>query len=100
MAKHIVKARAVQSRPAVAIDCPCEGETVARPFYTIKIAADSTTGVEVSIDQGDWMPCREALGLWWFDMSGFDAGEHEVIARTDLGNGLMVSSAPRHFRAV
>lgn len=98
MAKHSVKTRAVQSRPAVSIECPCDGEAVARPFYTFKIVADSATGVEVSIDQGDWMPCREALGLWWFDWSGFDAGEHELTARTHIGDGLKISSAPRHFR--
>lgn len=93
-------ARAVQSRPAVAVEFPCEGETVARPFYTIKIAAEaSADGVQVSIDKGEWLPCREALGSWWFDWSGFEHGQHELSARTNIGDGLMVSSAPRHFRA-
>ena len=88
----------VQSRPAVRVEFPGEGEAIARPSYTFQIAATpGVNGVEVSIDHGDWMPCREALGLWWYDWSGFGMGEHELTARSRMGNGLSTSSAPRLF---
>lgn len=92
------KARAVQSRPALRVVCPSEGDVVARPSYTFHIAAASgADGVEVSIDQGDWIPCREALGLWWYDWSGFDKGDHEIGARSRMGDGISINSAPRRF---
>ena len=94
------KARAIQSRPAVRVECPGAGDVIARPSYTIKVAATSgVAGVDVSIDQGDWMPCREALGFWWFDWNGFDKGEHELSARSRMGDGLTANAVPRLFSA-
>ena len=97
---HNAKAMAVQSRPAVRVECPSEGDVIARPSYTLRIAATpGAAGVEVAIDRGDWMPCREALGLWWYDWNGFENGAHEVVARTRMGDGLSINSAPRRFSA-
>lgn len=96
--KEKFKARAVQSRPAVVVEFPVEGEVISTPSYTIHVSvAPGTGGVEVSIDKGEWLPCREALGLWWYDWSGFDDGEHELSARTHMGEGIAVNSAPRLF---
>ena len=93
-----VATRAVQSRPAVRVECPGEGDVIARPFYTFKIAAmPGADRVEVSIDQGGWLPCREALGFWWHDWSGFDKGEHKLAARSRMGDGLSTNSASRRF---
>ena len=62
------------------------------------IAANpGTLGVEVSIDQGDWMSCREALGIWWYDWSGYAKGKHEVVARALITDGISASSSPRLF---
>lgn len=95
---HDERQTAVQSRPAVRVECPSEGAVIAGPSYTLQVAAmPGAHGVEVSIDQGDWMACREALGLWWYDWSGFDLGDHEVAARTQMGAGLSNVSAPRRF---
>lgn len=92
--------RAATSRPAVRVECPREGEAIAGPCYSFHIAAaPGTMGVEVSVDQGGWMPCREALGLWWFDWSGFDKGDHELTARALIGDGISASSSPRLFSA-
>ncbi len=96
--KHVDKLRTVQSRPAVQVQFPGEGEVISGLSYTFHIsAAPGTEGVEVSIDNGDWMPCREALGLWWYDWSGFDKGEHELAARTQMGDGISANAAPRRF---
>jgi hypothetical protein len=91
-------AKAVQSRPAVRVEWPGEDEAIARPSYTVHIAAmPGADGVEISIDSGDWMACREALGLWWYDWSGFEKGDYELSARTRMGDGISIISAPRRF---
>jgi hypothetical protein len=96
--KHSDKTRAFQSRPAVQVEFPREGDVIAQPSYTFQIkATPESDGMEVSIDKGAWMRCRESLGLWWYDWSGFDAGEHELEARTRMSEGLSTISAPRRF---
>jgi len=92
---------AVRSRPAVRVECPREGEVIARPVYAFHIAAaPGVLGVEVSIDQGAWSACREALGLWWYDWSGFDEGGHEIAARALISDGISASSSPRRFTVI
>ena len=92
------KATAVQSRPSVRVEYPREGEVIARPSYTFHIAASpGVAGVEVSINQGDWISCREASGLWWYDWSAFKNGDYELVARTRRGDGMTTESAPRRF---
>lgn len=89
---------AVPSRSAVRVECPREGEVIAQSDYAFHIvAAPGVMGVEVSIDQGGWAPCREALGLWWYDWSGYDKGDHELAARARISGGISVSSSPRRF---
>jgi len=98
-APAVSRERALQSGPAINIEFPREGEVVAPPVYTFQIVAAPGAGeVELSIDQGDWLPCRESLGLWWFDWSDFDKGVYEVIARTRTAEGVYTVSAPRQFR--
>lgn len=96
--EHAEMRMAVPSRPAVRVECPREGEVVAQPAYAFHIAATpGILGVEVSIDQGRWVICREALGLWWYDWSGFDKGDHEVVARARISDGISTNSSPRRF---
>ncbi|MDP3544486.1 MAG: hypothetical protein Q8T11_18630 [Elusimicrobiota bacterium] len=93
--------RAVPSRPGVRVECPGEGEEIAGTTYSFHIAAaPGTLGVEISIDQGEWLPCREALGLWWYDWTGFSKGGHQAAARAFVGEGIMASSSPRLFSAI
>jgi len=67
---------------AVAMDYPQEGETITSRDYTLRIsAAPQAKLVEACIDQGPWLPCREAAGFWWYDWSGFAAGRHQLRAR-------------------
>jgi hypothetical protein len=92
------RSKVAPSRPALHIEFPREGEVIARPSYTFKIEATSKAeGMEVSIDKGAWMACREALGMWWYDWSGFEAGDHELEARNRMGEGISTISAPRRF---
>jgi hypothetical protein len=74
--------------PTVRIEFPRDGETIAHPSYAIRIATSvKAAGVDVCIDQGEWQPCRESLGLWWYDWSGYDCGEHEAVARLRKPDG-------------
>jgi hypothetical protein len=94
---HGDQAAGARSRLSVRVEYPGEGETIARKPYTFHIAASpGTVGVEVSVDRGDWMPCREALGLWWRDWIAAGQGDHEIVARA-RGGGISADSAPRRF---
>lgn len=74
---------------------------IAPTSYTFQIAAaPSISCVDIAVDGGDWKPCREALGLWWCDWSGFEKGEHTMVARTRKSDGLSTNSAPRQFSVV
>ena len=98
---HGDKPRVAQSRPAVRVECPSEGEAISRPEFTFHIAAMSgAQGVDVSIDAGDWMSCRESLGLWWFDWSGYNTGSHTLLARTRMADGVASHSIPRRFTVI
>jgi hypothetical protein len=88
-----------QSRPAVRVEYPCQGELIAQPSYTLRIsvALEQPDAVEVSIDHGAWLPCREGLGLWWYDWSGYAKGGHEIMARTYTAGGVYAVSVPCRF---
>lgn len=77
---------------------PAQGETLAPPDYTFQIAtAEDASEVSVCVNHGDWLPCREALGLWWFDWSGFEPAEYLLVARMRRPNGTYATSEPRLF---
>lgn len=82
------------------IEYPKQDETIVSSNYTVRVAApESVEALDVSIDQGPWQPCRRDVGYWWFDWSGYAAGEHEIIARTRGHNGRWRMSAPRELTA-
>jgi len=84
--------------PAVSVSYPNEMEIISNLNYTLQIAVgEPAQAVELSIDQGDWRPCREGLGLWWYDWSGYDSGEHEAVARLRRPDGTTILSEPRIF---
>jgi len=87
---------ALQARPAV--DFPGQDETIVSPQYTVRVSApEAADRIDVSIDQGSWLACRKAEGYWWYDWSGYDDGEHELIARTPGKNGRWLMSTPNEF---
>lgn len=105
MAKHNNVAKlegpkqAVRSGPAVRVEYPREGETLTHSTYTFQIGAlPEAHDVEVAIDNEDWKPCRESLGLWWYDWADYTTGEHVLVARSrSNGNDTAATSAPRRF---
>ncbi len=79
------------------LDYPLQGEKISAGQYSVRVAAPGAKAVEVAIDQGDWRACREAVGYWWFDWSGYEAGEHEVVARVRTPEGRVARSEPHEF---
>ncbi|MFI5361813.1 MAG: hypothetical protein ACHQ49_07570 [Elusimicrobiota bacterium] len=91
-----MKTATVESRPE--IEYPKDGETIVSPEYTVRIAGpEAAEAVDVSIDQGPWRACRKEVGYWWYDWSGYDEGDHEIIARTLGSNGRWRMSVPREL---
>ena len=87
---------AVDVRPE--IDYPQSGEKIVSRQYTLRVGApEAAEEVGVSINQGPWQFCRRAAGYWWHDWSGYEAGEHEVIARARAKNTRWLVSKPRKF---
>jgi hypothetical protein len=96
--KATVPPKAVQSGPAVRVEYPREGDVLTHPTYSFQVAAlPGAKQVEVSIDNGEWRPCRESLGLWWHDWSGYADGYHVLSARTRISSDMSSVSAPRRF---
>lgn len=93
-------AKTSRSGPAVLVEYPREGETISPWTYTFQIRAlPEARCVEIEIDDGSWKPCRESLGLWWYDWAGYSKGEHVVAVRSrSNGNDTAAASAPRRFR--
>jgi hypothetical protein len=80
------------------IEYPQQGENILSPTYSFRVGAPAGAEcVDVSIDQGEWRPCRNAAGYWWYDWSGYDDGEHEIIARTRAPKGRWLLSTPHEF---
>lgn len=83
----------------VGVDYPQVGEILTSPHYAIRLSTSATEGVEISIDGKDWQPCRESVGFWWYDWSGYGAGAHTVVARISVGKRSL-KSKPRSFTAI
>jgi hypothetical protein len=88
----------VINKKVVAIEYPRESETIASNNYTFRIVAMSgVKHVEISINDSAWEPCRHSGDSWWYDWSGYGAGEYEVAARVRLANGHFHTTEHRFF---
>jgi hypothetical protein len=91
--RHAIR-RAAAAKPR--IEFPQEGEHLAADIYTMRVAAPDARSVSVAIDQGPWMEARHAVGYWWFDWTGMNKGEHEVIACAEYEGGREAVSESVH----
>jgi hypothetical protein len=82
----------------VTVDFPQEKEVVTSPEYTLRLGASlDAAQVEVSIDGSDWKACRESVGFWWFDWSGYSKIAHKISGRVTTKDGRVVYGDPRSF---
>lgn len=88
-----------QGKPTMfCVDFPRQNEVVRSPEYALRVSApESVKSVDVCIDQGEWQPCRQAAGHWWYDWSGYAEGEHEVITRSESAEGRTITCEPHEF---
>ncbi len=88
-------------KTTVHVKYPRAGETINRPSYAVQVEAPSKpVRVELRINASDWLPCREALGLWWYDWTGFEPGNHALVARVTTQDGDVLESVEREILAV
>ena len=71
----------------IAVDFPREGELIWTGHYAIRLSGTPGAEVEVSINNGDWKPCRPAVGFYWYDWWVDGNSTNEVAARARVGNG-------------
>lgn len=81
--------------PAVLLDYPQAGESVQPGHYAIRVAAKDGATVEVSIDGSAWVPCRSAVGYFWFDWEPSLPGTHTILARAKNGGPRFALSEER-----
>lgn len=79
----------------VIIDYPQKNDIITGLHYAIRIGASDNGAVELSIDSGDWQPCRQGGGFWWFDWGYFTPGEHTLVARLRDAEGTTLTKSPK-----
>lgn len=70
-----------QPETFVNIDHPTNGEIIGAHHYSIRISTNASGKVDISIDGGDWQPCRSSVGFWWFDWHHIPSGSHKIVVR-------------------
>ncbi len=102
MKKKSVKKKDVKEnsrkRHYVVVDFPEDNEIISHCDYTVKIGASNGDCVEVSVDGGNWFPCRRAEGYWWFDWLNYPEGFHKIEARLRIKNRTVKNSIVRKCR--
>ncbi|MBI5242504.1 MAG: hypothetical protein HY922_02325 [Elusimicrobia bacterium] len=83
----------------VSIEYPSEGEVVHYHAYTFQVkVVEGALHVRISVDGGPWHPCRESMGLWWYDWCGYASGEHKAMARIEKRGEIVIHSDLRRFK--
>lgn len=78
---------AIETAP-LALDYPQAREKIVSRHYTLRLTAyESAASVEVSINEGQWQPCRFSVGHWWYDWADYGSGKHTLRARATGPNG-------------
>jgi hypothetical protein len=89
-----VNAEKVKNAAAyVVIDHPTEGELVSGLAYVVRIGASARGRVEVSVNNGNWSPCRHSAGYWWFDWGYYKRGPQSITARLVDNKGKVIKKS-------
>lgn len=92
------KTKIVDTNEYVVVDYPKNLETITSWHYAVRVGASDCTGVDISIDDQPWQPCRNANGYWWFDWNHYQAGTHQLVARMHKRNGEYLISKRRRCK--
>ena len=100
-APKAAKTKLTASDEYVVIDHPRNLETISTGHhYAVRIGASDCNGVDISINDQPWQPCRHAIGFWWFDWANYPAGTHQIVARMHKPNGEYLISKRRRCKAI
>ena len=88
------------TEPTVYIDHPGEGEKVLTGHYAVRIGVDRSNCAELSINGGDWVPCRKSVGYFWYDWWPNKSGSYRLVVRAKLQDGSTIKSPVRTFTVV
>ncbi|HCC49058.1 MAG TPA: transaldolase [Elusimicrobia bacterium] len=89
----------VNTNEYVVVDFPKNLENITSRHYSVRIGASDCTGVDISINDQPWQPCRHAAGYWWFDWNNYQPGTHQLVARMHKRNGEYLISKRRRCKA-
>lgn len=90
--------RKAVNRRMLAVDYPRQNEVITSAHYTVRVFAPvGAKRVGISIDQGPWKSCRPSVGYWWYDWSGYEDGEHELVTSMVMPDDKRVISEPHEF---
>lgn len=81
----------------ITIDHPKNGEVIThKAHYAVRIGTPNNGRVELSIDNGEFLPCRHSVGYWWYDWCNIPVGKHTLVARLvdPVKNRTLKKSAP------
>ena len=84
-------------KASLVLDYPLEGEIVTSHSYCIRLTALQPNSVEICLDGKKWLFCRESVGHWWYDWSGFRSGGYTITARMTDKNGKVSKTKDRQF---
>lgn len=83
------------------LDHPQQGEKITAPRYTFRVGTiGAIERVEISLNQGPWEPCRNSVGYWWYDWSGYTAGRYQLAVRAQTKDNQEFTSEPCKFQVV
>lgn len=81
----------------LAIDFPRKEEKIASSRYTVRISAPVTGFVDISVDGMPFEPCRQAVGHWWYDWTGYLSGQHRAVVRLTSEDGRPMAELHSRF---
>jgi glucose-6-phosphate isomerase len=93
-------AKIVDTDEYVVVDYPKNLESITSRHYSVRIGASDCTGMDISVNDQPWQPCRHAVGYWWFDWNNFQPGTHQLVARMHKRNGEYLISKRRRCKVI
>jgi hypothetical protein len=67
--------------PEISVEHPRIGQRSYFPESEYQVLDSSIEGLEISIDDGRWNPCRRGDGCWSYDWTGYQPGRRQAVVR-------------------
>lgn len=67
--------------PEISVEHPRIGQRSYFPESEYQVLDASIEGLEISIDDGPWQPCRRAGGCWSYEWTGYQPGRSQAVVR-------------------